>query len=75
MCKFLVNRGANFQIVDNNKETPLIYARKRKNKSIVDYFSALRNSLRQHEAIRKIVIIILSKESSQPESKGQRKKK
>lgn len=54
MCKLLVNRGANFQIIDNNKETPLIYARKKKNKNIVDYFSGLKNSLRQHEAIKKI---------------------
>ena len=74
MCKLLVNRGANFQIVDNNKETPVIYARKKKNRSIVEYFNALKNSIKQREVLSRMVEIILYRKVVNLNQKGKEKR-
>lgn len=54
MCKLLVNRGANFQTVDHNRETPYIYAKKKKHRAIMEYFNGLKSRMKQQEVMSKV---------------------
>lgn len=63
MCKLLVNRNTNFSQIDNNRETPLHYAKKNKHRNIVEYFSRLKKSIKKQKDDIKM-------ESSQQESRG-----
>ena len=49
MCKLLVNRNANYQLVDKNKETPIHYARKNKSRNVIEYFSSLKIQKIKHK--------------------------
>ena len=49
MCKLLVNRNANFGMVDANRETPLQYARKNKHKHVSEYLSSLKKSIKKQK--------------------------
>ena len=43
MCKYLVNKGCQWDLVDKNKKTALHFAKTFKHTGIVDYFNSLRD--------------------------------
>ncbi len=44
MCKFLVNRGCQFDLVDRNKKTALHFAKTYKHHALVEYFNSLKET-------------------------------
>lgn len=43
MCKFLINRGCQFDLVDKLKKTPLFFAKFHKRTSVCEYLSSLKD--------------------------------
>lgn len=42
MCKFLINRGCQHDLVDGLKKTPLTFAKTGKHTSVVEYLISLK---------------------------------
>lgn len=60
MCKLLVNRNANFALQDANRETPLHYARKNKQKHVSEYLGSLKKSIKKQKDEVKMVTITIT---------------
>jgi ankyrin repeat protein len=42
MCKFLINRGCQYDLVDKLKKTPLYFAKLHKHTGVVEYLVSLK---------------------------------
>ena len=45
MCKFLINRGCQHDLVDKVKKTPLNFAKSSKQSAIVEYLLSLKDTV------------------------------
>jgi ankyrin repeat protein len=46
MCKFLINRGCKFDILDKNKKNALHFAKTFKHHALVEYFNSLKETFK-----------------------------
>lgn len=47
MCKFLINRGCQHDLVDKLKKTPLHFAKQNKQTAVVDYLNSLKEQTKK----------------------------
>lgn len=66
MCKFLINRGCKYDLIDKNKKTPLHFAKGSKHPSVIEYLTSLKESNKSTKQ---------AKEPRQAEVKVEKKKK